>query len=140
VRVAATRVALNTRREWSRSARPRGNSPAERDPEVDLINAQYRGEVEAAFRAAFARLSLADSELLRLHYVEGLKQEEIGRRLEVERSTAAKRIATARRFLLQETRRELERLVPSITTASRDSLIVGLRSQIDLSLESLLRN
>jgi RNA polymerase sigma-70 factor (ECF subfamily) len=139
VRVAAMRLALNMRREAQRSARPHAAAPYSRNPEADLINVQYRHEVETAFRMAFQRLSSADREILRLYYCEGRKQAEIANRLKIERSTATRRIETARRFLLQETRREFERLVPAITTTSRDSLLFALRSQLDLNLESLLR-
>jgi RNA polymerase sigma-70 factor (ECF subfamily) len=140
VRVAATRLALNTRRDALRNAQLRPHIPSSpRDPEIDLLNGQYRGQVAAAFRAAFTRLGGNDRELLRLHYVEGLSHEQIARAHQVERSTASRRIGAARRFILDETRRELERLVPAITSASRDSLLAALRSQVGLSLVSLLR-
>jgi RNA polymerase sigma-70 factor (ECF subfamily) len=138
VRVAAIRVALNARREASRQERPSDPTGAAGDPELDAIHGQYRNEVEASLRAALQRLSAEDRELLRLHYIQGDSLEKIGRRYQVDRSTASRRVAAARRFLLSETKRELERRT-AITPSSRDSLLVALRSKINISLETLLK-
>jgi RNA polymerase sigma-70 factor (ECF subfamily) len=139
VRVAAVRLALNTRREARRSAQLRPPSSVAGDPERELIHRRYRGEVEAAFRAAFAGLDEPARELLRLHYVDGISLEEIARRRQVDRSTASRRVAAVRQRLLDQTHHELERRVPAITRASRDSLLLLLRSQLDFSLDSILR-
>jgi len=139
MRVAAMRVALNLQRENRRKADLRPDPAPAHDPEIDLINVQYSAEVEASFRGAFARLPEEYRALLRLYYLNGMSQDQIAQDQKVERSTLSRRIAAARRFLLTETHRELQRLVPAITTASRDSLLVALRSHIDVSLESLLR-
>jgi RNA polymerase sigma-70 factor (ECF subfamily) len=139
VRVAAIRVALNVVREAKRDARLRGHSPTARHLEVDFLNGQYRDQVEAAFCSAFARLRPDERELLRLHYVEGMKQGVIGQRFGIDRTTASRRVGMVRRFLLEETHRQLRRLVPAITTQSRESLIQALRSQIDFDLEIALK-
>ena len=140
LRVAATRLALNLQRETKRNARLRPDIPRAQNPELDIIHQLYRPEVEAAFRGAFVHLAADDRELLRLHYVDALTFEQLGERLGCDRSTASRRMAATRRLLLEETRREFERLVPAVTTASRDSLLVALRSQIDLNLASVLES
>ncbi len=136
VRVAAVRVALNLVRDAQKAARPRGDLVEPRHPETDLLNAPYREQVEAAFCSAFTRLRSEDRELLRLHYVEGVKQGEIGKRLGVDRTTALRRIAAARHALLEETHRQLRRLVPSLSTQGRQSVMLALQSQIDFRLRS----
>lgn len=141
VRVVAMRVALNTRRDAHRGDRPQpsgGTGPGP-DPELDVIHGEYRAEAETALRTALCRLDEDDRTVLRLHYLDGWTLEKIGRHYGIARSNASRRVAAARRFLLAETRRELERLAPAITTASRDSLLHALRSKIQLNLESVLK-
>jgi RNA polymerase sigma-70 factor (ECF subfamily) len=140
VRVTAIRVALNTVRESNRvdgDSLPSIPGNAE-DPELGAIHGQYRAEVEAALKAAVGRLGANDRELLRLHYLDKVSFERIARLKNVDPTTISRRIAATRRFLLAETRRELERLT-AITPGSRDSLLLALRSQINISLESLLK-
>jgi RNA polymerase sigma-70 factor (ECF subfamily) len=140
LRVTAVRVALNAVRESSRKdddlpslARSASN------PELNAIHGQYRKEVEAALKAAIERLAPNDRELLRLHYLDRVSFEKIGRLKNVDPTTVSRRLAAARRFLLKETKRELERLTP-ITPESRDSLLMALRSKINIGLETLLKD
>jgi RNA polymerase sigma-70 factor (ECF subfamily) len=140
VRVAATRLALNVRRDGQRADKIRSGEPVGEavDVEADFINGQYRGQIESAFRIAFTHLSDGERTVLRLHYVERMDTPAIARRQKINRSTASRRLAAARRHLLDETHRELERVLPALTTLSRDSLIRAVRSQIDLNLSSVL--
>jgi RNA polymerase sigma-70 factor (ECF subfamily) len=140
LRVAAIRVAVDLRRQAKSSPAVLSSTstgPVD-DPERDAIRSQYRAQVEAAFRAALSRLSEADRQLLRLHYVQHLNFEKIARLHSVDRSTISRRVATAQRLVLSETKREVARLLPSITKASRDSLLVALRSQIHFNFETAL--
>jgi RNA polymerase sigma-70 factor (ECF subfamily) len=139
VRVAGTRLALNTLRAAKRRADLHPDATPERDLERDLVNGHYSAEVEVSFRKAFARLPEEYRELLRLHYLDGWTQERIAEQHRLDRSTLSRRLSAARRFLLSAARGELQRLVPAMTTASRDSLLMALRSQIDLNLESMLQ-
>jgi len=138
VRVAATRVALNLVRE-TRHARPAPEPGSPSDPEREAIRRQHRAEVEAAFRAAFTALDDDERALLRLHYLDGVSLGEIGRRCGVDRSTASRRLAAVRQRLLAQTGVELERLIPALTPASRDSLMLALRTRLDFNLDSILR-
>jgi RNA polymerase sigma-70 factor (ECF subfamily) len=140
VRVATTRLALNVMREAKRSVTPRTvATPATPSPELDLIHERYRPQIEGAFRSAFAKLDGADRELLRLHYIEGLNQEEIARRRQMDRSTISRHIAGVRQQLLKRVHSELERLIPAIGANSRETLLRGLRSRIGFNLESVLK-
>jgi RNA polymerase sigma-70 factor len=139
VRVVALRTALNLQREAAARGRLRAQPEPVGDLEHELMQRRYRDDVQAAFRTAFIGLDDTARQLLRWHYLEGASLEEIGRRQAVDRSTASRRVASLRRHLMEETRRELERRIPAISSASRDSLLMALRSQLDFSLESILR-
>jgi RNA polymerase sigma-70 factor (ECF subfamily) len=138
VRIAATRLALNLLRDMPPVADEESPPSSASDPERELMRGQHRHSVEAAFRAAFAQLDDDDRALLRLHYVDGVSLQELGRRQGVDRSTASRRLATVRDRLLTQTHLELQQLIPGLTPTSRDSLMVALRTQLDLSLDSLL--
>jgi DNA-directed RNA polymerase specialized sigma24 family protein len=75
---------------------------------------------------------------IRAHYVEGLNFEKLGARWGVDRSVASRRVATARKTLLDETRRALATLAPRLSPTSRDSLMMTLGSQIQITLERAL--
>jgi RNA polymerase sigma-70 factor (ECF subfamily) len=137
-RVVATRVALNARRDAKRLAFMRDSQGPVADPQLDFLHGRYRGDMEAALKKALSQLDTDERELLRLHYVDGLSLQQIGEQHGVDKSTISRRLAALRRGLLDQARSELERLVPALTTASRDSLLWALQSQIDLSLTTVL--
>jgi RNA polymerase sigma-70 factor (ECF subfamily) len=137
-RVAATRVALNTRREWKRKTRLRVSSISVVQPDLDFIHGRYHAEIEIALKRALSRLGRPERELLRMHYIDGMNLQKIGELRKVDKSTISRHLASLRRSLLGEAKRELERLVPNVSTASRDSLLAAMRSKIDLSLTSAL--
>ena len=144
VRVAATRAALSLLRKYGREV------PADDDalldgpatsasPELELLKREYRDEFRRAFYDAFASLDARARNLLRLYYVDGLNVEAIGVIYRVHASTVSRRIARARQNALDETRRLLgERL--ALPASEVDSLLVAVRSQMDVSLGSLLRS
>lgn len=108
------------------------------DPELAAVRAKDRPHFDAAFRAALATLSPRQRTLLRLHIVEGLSFEQIGRLHRVHRSTALRWIASAREAVLAELRR---RLVESLglRRSELDSVMRQLRSQLQVSLSPLLQ-
>ncbi len=138
VRVAATRTALNLVREMPPAADEKSAPGLVGDPERELMRGQHRDAVEAAFRAAFAQLDEEERALLRLHYVDGISIQELGRRQGVDRSTASRRLTMVRDRLLAHTRADLLQRIPGLTATSGDSLMVALRTQLDLNLDSLL--
>jgi RNA polymerase sigma-70 factor (ECF subfamily) len=137
IRVMAVRLALNAARNNKRR-RLRVITPPPMSS-VGLRDTRYRAEVEQAFRVALTQLPSTARQILRLHYLERLSQEELARRQGVNRSTVSRRLAAARQALLDRTHRELQQLIPSFSTAGRDSLLRGLHGHIDVSLERALR-
>lgn len=107
------------------------------DVELRLLAERYRGEVKEAFREAFAALSTADRNLLRLHYLDSLTIDDIAAMKRVHRSTAARRIARACELVAEKTHQILiERL--GIAASQVQSVMRLVRSQLDLSLHRWL--
>jgi RNA polymerase sigma-70 factor (ECF subfamily) len=138
LRVVAIRQALNAVRADER-ARRRAVLAHPLTSNSELVDRRYRSALEQAFRVALASLAAQQRQILRLHYLERLSQEELARRHNIDRSTMSRRLAAMRELVLERTHRELQRLIPGLTTSSRDSLVRALRSHIDLNLESVLK-
>jgi RNA polymerase sigma-70 factor (ECF subfamily) len=140
IRVVTVRLALDLKRrrteqldEHAGEAAPPAEAPS---AEAVLLKQRYAGEFNAAFRAAFASLAAEQRDLLRRHFVEGTTLEELAASHGVHRATVARRIAAARQAILDDARRRLgERL--ALCTEELNSLMVLMRSQLDLSLSSL---
>lgn len=106
-------------------------------PEAALLQQQYRAEFRAALEEALAGLEPAERNLLRLHYLHGLTIDELGRLLDVHRSSAARRIVKCRENLLAATRRALFARV-AVGRAEFDQLMALVASRWDLSIERFL--
>jgi RNA polymerase sigma-70 factor (ECF subfamily) len=102
-------------------------------PEIDLLKLQGRAEVERAFRQALAKLEDRDRLLLGLHYADGLSLERIGALYRQHRATVARRMAKARRELLDGAR-ELLRERLRLSDSECDSMMALVRSQLRISL------
>jgi RNA polymerase sigma-70 factor (ECF subfamily) len=106
------------------------------DPEIALIKARYRDQVNDCFRQALGVLSGRERALLRLHLIGGLNIDAIGASYRVHRATAARWLSQARSRLLEEAQRQMAsrlRLAPHEAT----SLTRLLQSQLDLSLSRI---
>jgi RNA polymerase sigma-70 factor (ECF subfamily) len=142
VRVAAVRVALNLRRREQRRSGPRdddrvGGLVGVRDPELDFIKAQYRGDFAAALRESFEDLTAEERTMLRFYLMDRLNIGEIGEVFGMSRATIGRRILGARTKVLEGTRRRLkERL--KIASGELDSLLAIVQSQVELSLSQVL--
>jgi RNA polymerase sigma-70 factor (ECF subfamily) len=142
IRVAAIRVALNLRRDASRKVTRESERPAPppaADLELEFLRARYKDEVERALERSIAGLSRDERNVLRMHYLDGLGGEAIGRFYGgVHRSTVLRWIDAARERVLGETRRLLaERL--RLTASELDSLVRLVDSQLDTSILRPLR-
>ncbi len=150
VRTSAVRTALNLRRNQDDLPalsldRETIGQMAEQmagqmsgEPEVAVLRAQHHEKFREALRQAFTHLSADQRNLLRLHFVGGLTGEQIATLLRVHRATVVRGLASARSTMFQETRRLLRdrlRLPP----ADLDSFVRLMRSQLNISLTSLLR-
>jgi RNA polymerase sigma-70 factor, ECF subfamily len=141
VRVTAVRTALNVldkmdERQGHDSRAFEGLTAAttpEQEVATRLQSTAFREVLEEAVSALPAQQRTA----LRLHFADGLTGDQIGEQLGISRATVVRWLATARAFLLRETRRLLaDRL--RLSAAEADSFIATARSRLDLSLSVLL--
>lgn len=107
------------------------------DTELHLLAQRYGDEVKAAFRAAFAALSAAERNLLRLHYLDGLTIDEIAAMKRVHRSTAARRIVRSCELVAAQAQQILVAKL-GIEASQVHSVMRLLRSHLDLSLHRWL--
>jgi RNA polymerase sigma-70 factor (ECF subfamily) len=144
LRVAAVRTGVSLRRV--KSAQPHEDEGAAvraiaaggADPELDYIKARYRGEFEAAFQDALAKLDSEQRNVLRLHFVDQLNIDQIGAIFRVHRSTVARWLQASRGQILDETRRILRERM-RITSMEFDSLAGLVQSQLDVSIAGALK-
>jgi len=144
VRVVAVRVAVDVGRSERRhqaesqdEVEPAVLFGPTDDPELEYLKVRYQKEFRAAFGAALASLDPEMRTLLRLSHGEGLNVTQIGGILGTSRATAARRVASARRELLDATRRDLRRRL-EITDGQLDSIIRLVRSRLEVTLPGWL--
>lgn len=107
------------------------------DAELERIREEFAEPFQRAFGEALATLSARDRNVLRLHLVEGLNTESIGRMYRVHRATVARWIAAVHQTLLSETRRRLGREL-GLDRAAFDSFMRLVQSQLEVSIVSAL--
>lgn len=108
------------------------------DPELSLLRARHGPEVSSAVRESVQALTAVQRNLLRLHYFDGLSFDRMGTLFGVNRATACRWVAEARRAVILGTRRRLQEHL-GLRESELDALTKLLRSQLDVSLSSLLR-
>jgi RNA polymerase sigma-70 factor (ECF subfamily) len=111
-------------------------SPAS-DPGLGYLRERYRGDVDAAMRAALIRLADQPRALLRYSLIEGWSVDRIGALYGIHRATAARRVAAAREELGAAIRTELAARL-AISVDEVDSIVRLVQSRIDVSIERLL--
>ena len=141
--VAAHRAALMWLRENRAEGRARDGAagqpaPGDPQPEVGFVKERYRGEFEQALKQAVSRAPERDRVLLRLHFVNGLTMESIGKMYGVSQPTASRWLATAREGLLEQIKAILTARLGA-SSGELASLAALVASRIDLSLSLLLR-
>jgi RNA polymerase sigma-70 factor (ECF subfamily) len=144
LKVVAVRTAVDILREERSAEVPGEDSLLEvfaddaAGPEMAALKERYRADVNDAFARAFAALSARQRNLLRQHYLHELNIDRIGALYGVHRATAFRWITQAKLDVLHGARREVERVVGGDPEAAQQ-LVEILRSQVDLSLDRLLR-
>jgi RNA polymerase sigma-70 factor (ECF subfamily) len=142
LRSVAVRIALKA---WSRE-RPSGDASddwtdlgivALDDPELAVLKDRYRDAVASAISGAVSSLSARQRTLLRLHHLDGLGVDELGRMYGVHRATAARWIAAARDDVFEATRVRLQDGLGLDDTAIV-SVVRLVQSQLAVSLRRLL--
>lgn len=107
------------------------------EPTKQLATRRYRPEVQAAIEDTLLSLSQTQRLLLRQRFVHGLTLAELARLHGVHRVTVSKRLAKARRAILEGIGSTLaERL--KLETLDANSIARTCVSQLDLSLDRLL--
>jgi RNA polymerase sigma-70 factor, ECF subfamily len=113
-------------------------APLDDNPEMEAARALYRQRFQAGLEAALAGLSTRDKTLLRLHVVEALNVDAIGRIYRVHRATAARWLLAIRSRIFQSVRNELG-LRRLVSPSELGSLATLLRDEIHISAERILR-
>ncbi|HYV47711.1 MAG TPA: sigma factor-like helix-turn-helix DNA-binding protein [Myxococcaceae bacterium] len=134
--VVAARLFLHESRRRTPFPGPPGDDALEvlfDSPEMEAYRREGRPAVKAAFQRAVASLQKRHRTLLRMSVVDGLNGEEIGAVYGVNRSSVARWLQQCREELGEAMRRELGE-------AGLDSLIGDLVSQLDLSLDRVLKS
>jgi RNA polymerase sigma-70 factor (ECF subfamily) len=105
---------------------------------VAFIKESYGPEFSAAFQEALAGLPADERALLRLHYGEGVGLTAIGAMYGWSKPTASRQVARARTSLLEAARGRLRARL-RVTESDLESLLRVMRSELELTLSSLLR-
>lgn len=134
IRVAAVREAQNLRRGAKHAVDPSDVALAspDHDPEVLLLKRKYAREFKEAFATVLGSISQDERNVLRLHYLDGLTIEEVGKAYRVSRATAARWLADAKSKIVAEVQAGLKRKLGK--SARPESLLAFVHSQLDLSL------
>ena len=107
--------------------------------ELDFLKREYQGQFKEAFAVAVDVLSPHERNLLRQHLIHQLTVEQLGKLYGVHASTISRRVTKARERLLKETREAfMQRL--KISNRDFDSIMVIIRSRLDLSMPRLLQS
>jgi RNA polymerase sigma-70 factor (ECF subfamily) len=103
------------------------------DAELEYLKQRYAPQVQAAIVAALDGLGDREKALLRLHLGERLSIDVIGSMYGVNRATAARWLAAARRAVLEGARERL-RAQLAISPSECDSLVALAYSRLDVSI------
>lgn len=142
-RTVALRLALNHKRDTAREVQDEGLLDAVpfagRDLELDYVRAQHREDFAVAFREALASLESRERNVLRLSYVDRLSIDQIGTMYGTHRATAARWLNAARDQLMEQTRARLAQRL-KLTQSDLNSLLGALQSNLEISLNRILRD
>jgi RNA polymerase sigma-70 factor (ECF subfamily) len=106
-------------------------------PELEYFKRMYRREVELALREAIQALSDRERALIKLHVLDRVTVQQIGRLYRVHRATAGRWLEDARARLLQATRAHLLARL-NVQPAELDSILRLVSSRLEISLGPLL--
>ena len=137
--MAALRTALNLRQAAGPAAPAASGVLPERagpDAELGFLKQHYAREFREAFDAALAALDVDQRNVLRLHFLDGLSIDQLGRTYGVHRATAARWVVRGRQALLAETRSRLRERW-RMSEPELDSVLRQVRSQLDVTLRWL---
>jgi RNA polymerase sigma-70 factor, ECF subfamily len=142
LRVIALRLAFNAKRgpKGVRQSEDDEAAPdmAMEDPEVEFLRGQYRDTFVHAFQGALAELSKDDRTILRLHYVDGVNIDGIGRIFQVHRATVARWLVRIRSDVLGRAKSLLAEHVGAEADEA-ESVVRALAGEVDFTLSRVLK-
>jgi RNA polymerase sigma-70 factor, ECF subfamily len=143
VGISAQRLAYSLRRhgEAERRAADGQRLEIERlatDPELRFIKAHLRARYREAIGTALGTLDQHERLIYRMHLVDGVALERIGKIYGVSHSTISRRLAAARSRIVAEVRRSLVETTGPGAVEEDESLARFLDSDLELSLSRLL--
>jgi RNA polymerase sigma-70 factor (ECF subfamily) len=143
VRMAAIRVALSLLersklRSHAKDVSALGALVGEQtSPELAAVRHRHGSAFQAALERSLDALGPRDKTLLRMHFIDQLNIEAIGRIYRVHRATVARWLVAIRRRVLDNLRTELALDLKASTSEFRSMLAV-VRGDLELSLRHLL--
>jgi RNA polymerase sigma-70 factor (ECF subfamily) len=105
------------------------------DAAMAVMKRRYREQLNGAVAGALASLSDRDKTLYRMHFVDRLTLETIGRAYGVHHSTVLRWLANTRKRVIEETKVRL-RATLLVSSADFDSIARLLLSQLDIDISS----
>jgi RNA polymerase sigma-70 factor (ECF subfamily) len=139
LRVIALRLAFNAKRGKKEGTSDAGEPSLgiADDAEIDYLRGQYREPFERALDAALAALPKDDRTILRLHYVDGVNIDGIGRIFQVHRATVARWLVRIRSDVLARAKASLAQQVGADLDEAA-SVMGALVGEIDVTLSRVL--
>jgi RNA polymerase sigma-70 factor (ECF subfamily) len=143
LKVTALRLHADLRRGERAGPVPAGSDVVEvpalggLPPERLLLDARWGAVLREALSGALRALPPRERALLRLHYVEGLALDQVGRTYGVHKSTVSRWLAAAREALLTAARDAVRARVGGADAREVQSLCEDLCSHLELSLSAL---
>ena len=133
LRVALVRTGQDSVRGVRPGALPDEVRASGSGPEVDYLKRRHGDEFRQALQQVLHALPPDDRSMLRRHYLDGLTLEEVAKEHGVSRATAARRLADAKRLVVQETLRLLHASIDP-AQVSHGALLGFIDSQFEVSL------
>jgi len=140
--VSAQRIALMVLRRERAEARARHEvaaqeTAAQNDPEMETIKLRYRNQFQMAVGAAVTVLNDREKTIYRMHLVDGVTLEGIGKIYGVHHSTVLRWLSTARKRVVDEAKRQLRNEL-AMSSNEFESIARLLMSAVDLDISSVL--
>jgi RNA polymerase sigma-70 factor (ECF subfamily) len=136
LRTVAARLAVDLRASQPARATAEALSTTP-DPELDYLKARYQPVFREALQAALAGLSVAERNMLRLHFLDGLTATQIAALERVAVSTVTRALERTRRRIVDETKRHFAARL-ALPRGESQSVLRLVRSHLDVSIRKFL--
>jgi RNA polymerase sigma-70 factor, ECF subfamily len=137
IRVVALRLAYNAKRGTKPSRDALAEEATSNDPELEYLRGQYRETFVRSFKEALGALPKDDRTVLRLHYVDGVNIDGIGRIFQVHRATVARWLVRIRADVLTRAKVLLAEHVGADVDEA-ESVVAALAGEVDFTLSRAL--